>query len=155
MNRLPSLAPIAIWWRQVGHDRALRKVAALAALASLTDGFGIMVLVAFVTAMAGDGAPAGWLQALLPSLPMLPLLAVILLLFCVRLLMNHLLAVESLHLGYALADDLRRRIHSGLLAAEWRWLSRQRNADHVNFLDTQVGRFRYGLSVLVDLFSQC
>jgi ATP-binding cassette subfamily C protein len=155
MISLPSLAPIAIWWRQVGHDRALRKVAALAALASLTDGFGTMALVALVTAMAPDGTPAGWLQSLLPTLPMLPLLAVVLLFFCVRLLVNHLLAVEGLQVGYALADDLRRRIHSGLLAAEWRWLSGQRNADHVNFLDTQVGRFRHGLSVLVDLFSQC
>jgi ATP-binding cassette subfamily C protein len=155
MISLLPLAPIAIWWRQVGHDRALRKVTALAALASLTDGFGIMMLVAFVTAMGDDGARAGWLQALLPTLPMLPLLAAVLLLFCARLLMNHLLAVESVRLGYKLADDLRRRIHSGLLAAEWRWLSRQRNADHVNFLDTQIGRFRHGLTTLVNLFSQC
>ena len=142
---------MATLWRLAGDTPGLKKVAALAVLASLTEGFGIVLLVPILATMTdgrdGMGGLAGWL----PALPLASLLGIVLLLVAARLLLRHVLTLEQARARFAVVDRLRHDIYAGLHHAEWRWTAQQRQADNVSVLVTEIGRIAQGLQDAIQL----
>jgi len=135
----------SILWRLIGNAPRLKLVVILAVLSSFTEGFGIMMLVPILAATAGDTSRVHWVSEWLPIIPFPVLLMIALLLLALRLLMRSWSTKELLKLENSVVDRLRTEIHAGLLRAEWRWLSLQRNADHISMLVSHIGRIGHGV----------
>jgi len=145
MPRLAEASAIALFWKLVAAAPRMKAVLVLAVASSLTEGFGIVLLVPLLAAMAGDRAKVRWLRDWLPDMPVSALLTVVLLLIGVRALVRTRLAFEMARQEYGVVDQLRNGIHAGLHRAEWRWLSQQRSADHVTMLVSNIGKIGQGL----------
>lgn len=148
-----SSLPIARLWQFTGNARRVKQVIALTVLASFTEGFGIILLVPIVATIADGQAGAGWAESWLPPLPLPLLLGFVLVLVAIRLTLRHTLTALQARLQFSVVDRLRRDIYAGLLNAEWRWLSQQRQADHVNALVTETERIGRGVKEAAQLFS--
>lgn len=101
-------------------------------LTSLTEGFGLLLLVPITQALAGqlpDSVPLDWLpfaQALTPA----ALLLIAVGLVCLRAVIVYITNERRRRLGLSLTNRLRAQSHAALLEADWRWLSKQNSADH-------------------------
>lgn len=152
-----SPSPVSTLSKLIETLPRFKRVVALSILASLTEGFGIIMLVPILSVLSGGPLQTSRIGGLdLPafasqSLP--GLLMIVLLLIAIRLLVRNIAQSEMARLTHDTTDRLRRDIHNGLLNAEWRWLSLQRSSDHVNMLVSQIGRIGHGLSAAIQMFS--
>ncbi len=148
-------SPAAILWKLVRHAPRLKRVVLLAVLVSLTEGFGIIMLVPILSMLNGAPVSGVWIGGIsfswLAAVPIPLLVSLALVLIMVRLLISHASQTEQTLLDHNITDDLRRDVHSGLLRAEWRWLAAQRSADHVTTLVTQIGNVGAGLRSAIGL----
>ncbi len=127
----------------------LALVAVLMVLSSLTEGIGLLLLVP-ITQIVADQSVAGAGQswggpwgAALASLPLALLLAGFVALIALRAALMYAVLVRRTALSLGLVRDLRTTLHSAVIAADWRWLSGQRSADHAALIVSQaeqVGR---------------
>ena len=124
-------------------------VGGLMVLASLTEGVGLLLLVP-ITQIVADQAPGGAVQqwggswgATLAQVPLALLLAGFVGLIALRAALMYALLVRRTALSLGLVRDLRTTLQSAIIAADWRWLSGQRSADHAALIVNQaeqVGR---------------
>jgi ATP-binding cassette, subfamily C, bacterial len=123
---------------------------------ALTDGIGIVMLVPLLGAMnplsaGGFGGAIIESVGLANSIPLL--LALFVALVAIRTLIMFVLGQTRIKLQHQLVDRLRRRCYAGLLAAEWRWLSGQRAADHNAILTTNIAAVGIGFDQIIGLFA--
>ena len=129
---------------------------ALMIAGALTDGIGIVMLVPLLSAM-NPGSASGFGVDVLKNLGLensIPLLlALFVALVATRTLLIFVLGQTRIKLQHGLVDQLRRRCYSGLLGAEWRWLSSQRAADHNAILTTNIAAVGVGFDQIIGLFA--
>ncbi len=126
----------------------------LMALAGLTEGVGVLLLVPLLETLQGGSnvrSPLiagllGRIQAagLPPSLG--GLLAAFLVLTALRGGVQYAREIIGAKLQHRLVDTLRERCFAALSSAEWRWVVATRKSDHANLLLTDVGRVGVGLN---------
>jgi ATP-binding cassette subfamily C protein len=127
----------------------------LTAIASITEGLGLLALVPVLQLLqdADAGANAGgitaWLAPLLEAvgvpLRIESLLLLFLLLIAIRAGVQYSQSLLSARLQHRVVDGLRERVLRVLLGAEWRWIARRRRADILSTLLNDVGRIGVGL----------
>jgi ATP-binding cassette subfamily C protein len=114
-------------------------------LSSLTEGIGLLLLVP-ITQIVADQAPMGvggsW-GVTLARLPLAILLGGFVALIALRAGLVYALLARRTALSLGLVRRLRVLTQSAIIAADWRWLSAQRSADHAALIvsqSEQVGR---------------
>ena len=127
----------------------------LTALASLTEGLGLLTLVPLLQLLQGvdEGAEAGGVTAFLQSMlgsvgiptSIESLLLLFLLLVVTRSVVLYAQTLLSARLQHQLVDGLRERVFRVLLGAEWRWVARRRRGDLISTLLNDVDRIGVGL----------
>ena len=156
---MTELAPIPALWRLIGTAPRGRVLALLAVMivASLSEGFGIVMLVPLLENLGGGqsgGAALSALQRLpLPPFSLGSALLIIVILTALRAASQYGQSVLSAKLQHNLVDDLRLRCFGGLLQAEWKWLAERRSADHASLLVTNIGRIGVGLNQALSLIA--
>ncbi len=107
-------------------------------LASLSEGFGLLLLIPIAQAAIPDSAAtySGWLGQLPLGLSLALFVGVILL----RSVLQYIIAVRSAALSLGITETLRTQVQHALLNAEWRWLSQQRSARMANLVVQQAER---------------
>lgn len=153
MSSPPVSSPFALLRRTVADTPRFWVGVALAAVANLTEGLGIFLLVPILSVLAGPGSAPPGLSAWLPDVPLAGLVGLIIALVAVRLVARRAALVEQYRVEWAMIDQLRHDIYSGLHRANWRWLSAQRGADLVDMLVSQMGRIAMALREALGLFS--
>ncbi len=146
MNQLAPL-PALINLIRAAPRRRVFALLAVMMLASLSEGFGIVMLVPLLERLGGGDttiAALSWLGA--PGLSLGWILLFFFGLTVMRAASQYGQSVLSAKLQHDLVDDLRLRCFGGLLHAEWRWLAERRTADHVALLVTNIGRIGMGLN---------
>ena len=123
---------------------------------ALTDGIGIVMLVPLLGAMnpgslGGIGSDVLGKIGLPNSVPFF--LALFIVLVAIRTAVIFVLGQTRIQLQHQLVDQLRRRCYTGLLGAEWRWLSSQRAADHNAILTTNIAAVGVGFDQMIGLFA--
>ena len=127
----PAIGGLKFLVQQAGIGQII-VLGLLLLLTSLTEGFGLLLLVPITQALAGqlpDTVSLDWLPLTQQINP------VSLLIIAVGLVSSRAVIVYNTNerrrrLGLSLTNRLRAQTHAGLLAADWRWLSRQNSADH-------------------------
>ena len=132
------------------------RVAALLAamiLASLSEGFGLILLAPLLDTMGGSRGAGGELQRSLAQFERLglkPGLGALLLLFLLLTALRGAVLVArdrlSSQLQHLLVDRLRARVFAAILNVEWRWLVNSVRAEHANLLLSEVTRVGVGLN---------
>ncbi len=129
-------------------------LALLMTAVAMTDGIGIVMLVPLLTAMnagnLGGIAKDALGQLGLPNSLTL-LLVMFVLLVVIRTSLVFTLGQMRAKLQHQLVDRLRQQCYKGLLAAEWRWLSNQRAADHNAILTINVASVGVGFDQMINL----
>lgn len=142
----------------------LAALGGLIALASLTEGIGLMLLVPLIGLVdAGTGAATGtagwmaWLGRTGIPLSVEFLLALFVALVALRSLIQFVREQVGIRIERSLVDGLRARAYAALLHAEWRWLAQSTRADHAHVLLSNVDRVgvgvTYGIAFLAGLAS--
>lgn len=128
------------------------RVLALMLLTSLSEGFGLVLLVPLLSAVAGGGVPST-LRKLLAALHLPvrlgPLLVVFVAVVGVRAAVQYARVIGGDKLSYALSDGLRMRALRLLLGSDWRTLATMRQSDNVNLLLTNPDRIRFAFDQLM------
>ena len=123
-------------------SRHLAMLAILMIGASLTEGFGLLLLVPITQMVAGEREvpldPA-WLERLV-DLPLGLLLIGVVVLVSIRAGVSYLANEARRSLGLRLGRKLRLMAHRAILGADWRWLSRQHSADHAALIMGEADR---------------
>jgi ATP-binding cassette subfamily C protein len=133
---------------------------ALMLAGSITEGFGILLLVPMLDILqgnSGQGIPLlqgfiSWLQGSGLPVSIGSLLVVFLLLVGIRSIVQYARERLTASIEHELVDQLRLRCFGALLDSEWRWIATGRKSDHANLLLKDVSRvgegFHYGISLL-------
>lgn len=137
---MSNRAALGFLWRQAGPGR-LAVLAALMVASSLTEGFGLLLLVPITQLVAEGGATSGpaWL-APLARLPLEALLVCAVALVGLRTVTVYATNERRRMLGLALARRLRKSAHEAVMRADWRWLSQQGSADHAALIMGESAR---------------
>jgi len=126
----------------------------LMALAGLTEGVGILLLVPLLGLMQERSTAAcGWCRPIVDSLAQVGispgtggLLAVFVALVGLRAAIGFARETHAASMQYRVVDRLRERSFAALLGAEWRWLAAGRKSEYANLLLTDVARIGIGLN---------
>jgi ATP-binding cassette, subfamily C, bacterial len=127
---------------------------ALMVLCGLTEGIGIALLIPLLQALqpsanVSEGL-SGSLFAATGNLGNLltpgPLLALFVMLVCLRSLIQYGREQHAVRLQHSIVDDLRRSCFSALLRAEWRWITGHRRSDLASLLLNDINRVGNGLN---------
>ena len=122
----------------------------LTAVASLTEGLGLLTLVPLLELLQGaeDGRIAASINALLRAagipVGIESLLGLFVGLIVARAAVQYAQAIMAERLQHQVVDGLRERIFRVLLGAEWRWLVQRRRADIISTLLNDVDRVGVG-----------
>lgn len=145
---------LAFLLRQAGTG-ALVTVGVLMVLASLSEGVGLLLLVP-ITQIVADQPPVGlggaWV-ATLARTPLPVLLGGFVALIALRAGIMYAVLVRRTALTVGIGRRLRTMAQSAIVAADWRWLSGQRSADHATLIVTQADRVGREADRAVDLAS--
>jgi len=118
--------------RLIGH-------ALLTAIAALTEGIGVVLLVPLIASLAGDTAFAG-IKLGLPRMPLPLLLAVFVAMVALRGLLEVVRSLSAQRIEAAVVDGLRYQAVAALLGAEWRTLSTMQQSANRALLISSVDR---------------
>ncbi len=130
-------------------------------LGSLTEGFGITLLVPLLELLQGDAKPTAgiavqfgrffdWVGVPYRSTSVLLLF---LLLQALRILLQCTRELISNRLQFDLVDRLRERCFMAVLRSEWYWLSQRNNAEYANLLLTDINRTGTGVNFFLQICS--
>ncbi len=121
--------------------RRLTVLAILLVAASLTEGIGLILLVPLTQLVTGGGAEIepNWLRQL-AGIQVEMLLAGFVVLVSLRALLVYLASEQRRSLGLWLGRKLRQQAHTALMAADWKWLSRQHSAEHSALVMSEADR---------------
>lgn len=123
-------------------------------VASVTDGFGFLLLVPLlnlIAAPAKSGPVSWWLSGVSEPVSIAILLCAFVGLMGLRSIIQHARETRSLEVQHMLVDNMRLETFTALLGAEWRWLSAQRQSDHANLMVTNISRVGVGLNFGISL----
>lgn len=120
----------------------------LTLLGSITEGFGLILLVPLLGLLQAGSEPvsgiAGTITTILEragvSASVSALMALFLFLVLVRAVVHYVKSVVSAQLQMEFLDDLRSRSFRAFTGAKWKWLSGLRRSDHSNILLNEVNR---------------
>jgi ATP-binding cassette subfamily C protein len=148
-----SLLGALSWLFRILPRRQGAALLLLMTLASLTEGFGLLLLVPLLTWLGrehgGAGTSASWLRGL-TSLGWMPgaglLLGAFVALVALRGVIQYGRDQMSVRLQLTVVDALRLACFETLLRSEWRWMATTRRADHANVLLSEVSRVGVGLN---------
>ncbi len=148
MNRVLR-AYLATLYELTGWELILSIV--LAALCSLTEGIGIVLLIPTLQIsglnLMGQGKVQSYASSidaglraihLTPSLPLL--LSIFVVLICSRTLLTKMQTVAGSRVQQQLETHLRERLHRAIVGADWLFLCRKKSADLVHVLTAEVER---------------
>ncbi|MDO8652621.1 MAG: ABC transporter ATP-binding protein [Undibacterium sp.] len=141
--------------------RPLLLVLAGMLLGSLSEGFGITLLVPLLEYLQGAAVPqqhSGWVAPAALALgwagqPGLVLLLLFVVLQGLRIGLQYHREIMASRLQFDLVDRLRERCFSAVLQSEWRWLSQRDNAQCANLLLTDMNRIGTGLNFFLQICS--
>lgn len=132
-------------------------LAVLMVLNALTNGFGILMLVPLLNTTTGIQEGHSIFSTALGAIGLHNQLALILVIFVVlvaiRGLVNFYQEDMKTRVESDLVDSYRIRCFSGLIEAEWRWLSQSKIADHTALISTDVNRIGFGFSQAMRLIT--
>ncbi len=148
MNRVLR-AYLATLYESTGWELVLSIV--LAALCSLTEGIGIVLLIPTLQISGLNLMGQGKIQSyatsidaglrrihLTPSLPLLLLIFVVLI--CARTLLTKMQTVAGSRVQQQIQSHMRERLHRAIVGADWLFLCRKKSADLVHVLTAEVER---------------
>lgn len=128
---------------------------AMSALASLTEGIGLFLLVPVIGAVGGGAMPPvvrAMFDAVGMPMTLGPLLSAFVVVVAVRGVLQYAVTVEGRKLSYTLVDGMRLRCLRLLLGAQWQRLSTMRQSDNASLLISNIDRldaaFNYLLTAL-------
>lgn len=132
---------------------------ALMVMSSLTEGFGLLLLVPMLGVLNGgahsDNSVVRHLLEVFAQLGLPITLSALLSVFMVMIVLRSLVQYGRERLGaaleYRVVDGLRQRCFAALLGVEWRWIVAGRKSDHANLLLTDVSRVGVGLHMALQL----
>jgi ATP-binding cassette subfamily C protein len=141
--------------------RPMLLVLACMLLGSLSEGFGITLLVPLLELLQGGSPSATGMSAQFESFFELigmpyqigSVLLFFLLLQALKIVLQSTREVMSSRLQFDLVDRLRERCFMAVLRSEWRWLSQRNNAEYGNLLLTDVNRVGVGVNFFLQLCS--
>lgn len=132
--------------RDAAGARQLVWIGILMIVSSLTEGIGLLMLVPITRLMAGKQSAgpsletaAPWLQPI-AAWPVGLLLGAVVALVMFRAALVFMVLDARSRLGLTLTRVMRVNTQNAILAAEWRWLSRQSSADHIGHLMGEADR---------------
>lgn len=143
-SRIGSWGTVRALAERAGMAR-LGRLGILMLIASLSEGFGLLMLVpltqliaqgAGVAGMPGWASWAAWLGDVTPPI----LLAIFVGLVSLRALIVYAANESRRELGLDLTRQLRLGAHRAVLGAQWRWLSGQNSADHAALIMGEAHR---------------
>jgi ATP-binding cassette subfamily C protein len=127
----------------------------MTALASLTEGIGLFLLVPVIGAVGGGAMPPivrATFDAVGMPMRLGPLLCAFVIVVAVRGVLQYAVTIEGRKLSYGLVDGMRLRCLRLLLGAQWQRLSTMRQSDNASLLISNIDRldsaFNYLLSAL-------
>lgn len=140
--------------------RLLLSWTSLLLLASLTDGFGIFLLVPLLAIMTGDEATSGIAARIVEVLDTFSipasvpsLLFIFVLLIALRSFIQFRRDRVSLILRNQLVDRLRETCIEQIFRANWRWITSERRTDHMHVVTSEVSRIGSGMVTMVTLLT--
>lgn len=150
LAQLATLRPI---YRTLLSNAAQRRrlvlVFGLMAMASTTEGIGLVLAVPMVSVVSGSAGGVSMRQylpaAFSGSLSLGELLGAFFVLVTLRSLLVMARTVVSLQLQVEVVDALRTRAWRALLAADWKMLARQRRSAHASLLISDIDRAGYAV----------
>ncbi|TRX01790.1 ABC transporter ATP-binding protein [Candidatus Methylobacter oryzae] len=130
-------------------------------LGSLSEGFGITLLVPLLELLQNSTAPTTGIAAqfgrffALTGIPyqVASVLLLFLLLQALRIVLQSSREVTSNSFQSNLVDRLRKRCFMAILRSEWYWLSQRNNAEYANLLLTDINRIGVGVNFFLQLCS--
>ncbi len=148
MNRVLR-AYLSTLYESTGWELVLSIV--LAALCSLTEGIGIVLLIPTLQIsglnLMGQGKVQSYAASieaglrsihLTPSLPLL--LSIFVVLICARTLLTKMQTVTGSRVQQQFEAHLRERLHRAIVGADWLFICRKKSADLVHVLTAEVER---------------
>lgn len=163
MKRLSIYRTAAPFFHLLANEphRPMLLVFSCMLLGSLSEGFGITLLVPLLELLQNNAAPTTGIAAqfgrffALTGIPYQ--LAGVLLLFLVlqtlRIVLQSSREVMSNRFQFNLVDRLRKRCFMAILRSEWYWLSQRNNAEYANLLLTDINRIGVGVNFFLQLCS--
>ncbi|MHA6332297.1 ABC transporter ATP-binding protein [Qipengyuania sp. CAU 1752] len=142
----------------IADRRQVGAIVGLAALGSLTEGIGFVLLVPLLAVMVEDTDPGGFaspvmrwfeLEGWAPDLGLL--LAGFALLVTVRAGLDYVRVIVSERQAIAIVDTMRARAFRSLLAADWRTLSRMRQSENRALLISEIDRAAIAIDQLATM----
>lgn len=148
-----SLLGALAWMARIVPRRRGAALLSLMLLASLTEGFGLLLLVPLLTWLGKGQADAStstpWLHGL-ASLGWMhsaaTLLGVFVVLVAARGVIQYARDQMRMDMQLTIVDGLRLACFEALLRAEWRWMATTRRAEQANVLLSEVNRVGVGLN---------
>ncbi len=148
MNRVLR-AYLSTLYESTGWDLVLSIV--LAALCSLTEGIGIVLLIPTLQISGLNLMGQGKVQSYATSIdaglriihlsPSLPLLLLMFMgLICARTILTKMQTVAGSRVQQEIQSHLRQRLHRAIVSADWLFLCRKKSADLVHVLTAEVER---------------
>lgn len=125
----------------VGHAR-IAWLGLFMVLSSLTEGFGLLLLLPITRIVSGEPLGAfdgGWLGAI-AQLPAPVVLAMAVAIISLRALIVYVVLELRHSMGLSLTRQLRTMSQQAVLGADWRWLSQQNSADHSALIVGEAAR---------------
>lgn len=130
-------------------------------LGSLSEGFGVTLLVPLLELLQGGVEPATGMAAqfgrffALLGVPYqtVSVLAFFLLLQALRVVLQSSRELISNRVQFDLVDRLRERCFMAVLRSEWFWLSQRNNAEYANLLLTDINRVGAGVNFFLQICS--
>lgn len=163
MKRLPFYKVLIPFLQMLADEprRPILLVFSYMLLGSLSEGFGITLLVPLLETLQGGTASATGIAIKFERLfasTALPFQGISVLLFflllqALKIGLQSRREILSNRLQFDLVDRLRQRCFMAVLHSEWRWLSQRNNADYANLLLTDINRIGIGTSFFLQLCS--
>jgi ATP-binding cassette subfamily C protein len=130
-------------------------------LGSLSEGFGITLLVPLLELLQNSAGPTTGIATqfgrffALVGIPyqVASVLLLFLLLQALRIVLQSSREVMSNRFQFNLVDRLRKRCFMAILRSEWYWLSQRNNAEYTNLLLTDINRIGVGVNFFLQLCS--
>ncbi len=144
-----ALATFARLLSRVPRGRILL-LGLLMVLVSLTEGFGLLLLVPLLDRVAGTATLSVPVAHALEAIGLPDSLAALLTLFVGLIALRSAIQFArdqiAMRIERHLIDDLRGRAFAALLRAEWRWLAGSRRSEHAHLLLSNIDRLGAGLN---------
>ncbi|MEJ2457142.1 MAG: ABC transporter ATP-binding protein, partial [Novosphingobium sp.] len=147
-----------IWSGRFVPARWLVALAALMTAVSLLEGIGVLLLVPLLAILSGAPADNQMAQALLHGFgwfglrpTITTILGAFVALVTVRAVLGALRDQFSNAVQLQAVDEIRSESLRMLLAAEWRWLARQRRSDYAALVTIEVSRLGLGVRAAIAL----